>query len=446
MIAPGEEQNMEIVKVSALYPFACLILLLQAMMFYTPYVISRELNRLCGLQLEELSLSALEARRTRDTDEREAAVKDIASHVHTFCMRQLRRRHVSYAFRWLHGVKLSLVQLLGKVLYGANAIGQFYMLDKLLGIDFHSLGWIIIGRNTASAMTMSSLGEFLEDILRTIGIDEHALPDAVHELLNKTSTDPSALGGLPVAVNLLQSQNHDVPNNNSTIFPTEFMCDFLAVQLGTIHRYTVQCTLPLNQLNEIIFQCVWFVLFCVAVVTIISLFMSVFHLIIYPCQRMTIRDRLQDLGLLNDEDFVESARLIELFENDFLRMDGMLLLSYVEAGAGDVISDTTLKDVWEMYTAGSTSDFEALSKPMKRHEKVVEDVFRVPTYDTRGTPEHEPLGTDYIPVTPQYSHDIETANPIDETETEFSQTPHAPPDYLATMQSDMGKVDDDFMV
>ena len=230
-----------LVAIRPFYQFTCLILLLQATLFYAPHVISRELCRFCGIQPDELALSAVEARHTRDTDEKDAAIRDLATHVYTFCLRQLQRRHMSYCFRWLYGMKLSLIQLLIKSLYVANVIGQFYMLDAFLGVDFHSLGWSVIGRKGPPAID---------------GTSHTDLQDA--------------------------QPKQTASSNSSNIFPNEILCDFKTRRLGNIQRYTVHCLLPLNNMNGILFHYVWFLLFGVGIITVVSLMWSMFKLIAYP--------------------------------------------------------------------------------------------------------------------------------------------------------------------
>ena len=60
--------------------------------------------------------------------------------------------------------------------------------------------------------------------------------------------------GIEVMMKLLQGKNL----MNSKRFPRITMCDFKIRILGNLQRYTVQCALPINLYNEIIFIFIWF--------------------------------------------------------------------------------------------------------------------------------------------------------------------------------------------
>ena len=440
-----------------MYQFVSLVLLLQATLFYLPCIISRELYRSFGVHPDELALSALEARRSRDPDDRQAAVGDIAMHINAFCVRKLRQGRFSYSFRWLYLVRLSLVQMLTRICYVVNTIGQFYLLDILLGIEFHSIGWSIIGRTTAKSGRLPSLHQFLVKLLENTDAAMDGLPDYIRGVLNSNDT----AGILDALANLSVNRDQIMPQlegldaddrreNPVPLFPLEVLCDFWTSTLGQLQRYTLHCVLPVNHLNELVFQYVWMLLFGVGVVSCVALFKSIGRLLLFPCWRINIGDRLQDLGLLDELDPDDVRWKIDLFERKFLGVDGTLLFGYVEAGSGDVISDATLASLWMMY-AECADDYAALSKPIRTKESVVEDVIKVPTRRRPSPDQDQPFRSVYDPMqppevpaaqfdsAPTYSRETAFSKPLD-----FSE----PPDYSSAQRTDFDKlgIDDDFMV
>jgi len=62
--------------------------------------------------------------------------------------------------------------------------------------------------------------------------------------------------------------------------------------MGNVHRHTVQCTLPLNLYNEMMFIFLWFWFLAVAAVTVLSLAWWVFYAISVPGRVVYVSNRL----------------------------------------------------------------------------------------------------------------------------------------------------------
>jgi hypothetical protein len=74
--------------------------------------------------------------------------------------------------------------------------------------------------------------------------------------------------GVDMMSNLIT--NNDWTEAKHVAFPRVTLCDFDVRRLGNVHRYTVQCVIPLNLYNEKIYMFLWFWLIFVAVVSCLS--------------------------------------------------------------------------------------------------------------------------------------------------------------------------------
>ncbi|KAL1239333.1 Innexin unc-9 [Trichinella pseudospiralis] len=101
------------------------------------------------------------------------------------------------------------------------------------------------------------------------------------------------------------------------VFPRVTMCDFEVRVLGNLNRYTVQCVLMINMVNEKIFLLVW--CWTVALTCINSL-----HFVYWLYRNLESEPKLP-----GD---------VEKFADHFLRADGILVIEKVAYHAGQVIA------------------------------------------------------------------------------------------------------------
>ncbi|XP_067940976.1 innexin unc-9-like isoform X2 [Watersipora subatra] len=141
------------------------------------------------------------------------------------------------------GSFLIIAYLFSKLLYIANAVGMFYILNAFIGKGYRYYGL---------------------DVLRQL-------------------RDPDFQG--------------------SERFPYGTVCDFWLRRMGdNVQRYTTQCVLPANIFNEMCFLCLWFWLALVAAASILGLLLWVFTLI-PAVNRAFARKYLAIMGreAMNDE-------------------------------------------------------------------------------------------------------------------------------------------------
>jgi len=137
------------------------------------------------------------------------------------------------------------------------------------------------------------------------------------------------------------------------------MCDFKVRQNTNVHRYTVQCVLPINIFNEKIFTIVWFWLLIDGFVTVVGLLNWLFQVIHWPSQYRYVRRKLGDavslksfvneaLGLSPTD--VGSKADVQRFADVYLRRDGLFVLRLVAKNAGDLVSTELVAELWNAYS------------------------------------------------------------------------------------------------
>jgi len=139
---------------------------------------------------------------------------------------------------------------------------------------------------------------------------------------------------------------------------------------GNVHRHTVQCTLPLNLYNEMMFIFLWFWFLAVAAVTVLSLACWTFYAISVPGRisyvsnrLMMMVDRTTDRGTDVDGRYAAavadgpgerppiatSATDIERFVSKYLLCDGCFVLRLVASNSSDLIAAQMVVGLYEHY-------------------------------------------------------------------------------------------------
>ena len=207
--------------------------------------------------------------------------------------RRHRLRQVRKASFKAYGNYLILAYIFIKCLYLLNVVVQFLILDKFLGINYHGYGFYILKR-----------------------------------IVNGDSWQ------------------------TSDRFPRVTLCNMWIRVLGHVQRYTIQCSLPMNLVNEIIFTFIWFWLIFVFMATFYSLakwtVIGIYKggQVDYTIARLAVMnmfDKNRDKNLELDENTVAD------FVHKFLERDGFLIIRLVSHNTTDITASELLYRLWEYY-------------------------------------------------------------------------------------------------
>ena len=283
------------------YQWVPIILLLQAFLFKMPNVIWHLLNTKSGINMKKIC-QLTDSAQIGKPDERDKNVKNIARYIDRWLkdkrhyhrnfvvkMRQKCSNVVFFCFGQREGHFLTGFYLFTKLLYCVNCVGQFYLLDAFLAMDFGGYGFEVL-------KVLTETGEW----------------------------------------------------KPSYRFPRVTLCDFEVRQLQNIQRFTVQCVLPINLFNEKIFAVVWFWLFMVSVLTFFNFASWIFYLIFRHNRQMFVRKYLR----IADEIHTGfDKKLSRKFADEYLRDDGVFLLRVVGKNSSDIILCDLIKELWHTFKA-----------------------------------------------------------------------------------------------
>lgn len=235
----------------------------------------------------------------RDPDSRKSNVTYVARHIEDSltsqreyrdgCGVSCRHAMARTCCLWFgkrYGNYLICLYLITKALYIFNVVGQFFLMNRILGTNYTFYGLDLI-RDIAEGYVWEESGNF----------------------------------------------------------PRITLCDFEIRKLANSHRYTVQCVLPINMFNEKIFIFLWFWFILVSTVSISSFlywaYKSSFrsNRIHFIRKFLKLRDSLESGEKKRSFNFVDS----------YLRQDGVFILRLVAQNAGELVASEIVEKLWQMY-------------------------------------------------------------------------------------------------
>lgn len=235
----------------------------------------------------------------RDPDSRKSNISYVARHIEDsltsqreyrdgcgVSCRQALARSCCFWFGKRYGNYLICLYLITKALYIFNVVGQFFLMNRILGTNYTFYGLDLI-RDIAEGYLWEESGNF----------------------------------------------------------PRITLCDFEIRKLANSHRYTVQCVLPINMFNEKIFIFLWFWFILVSAVSISSFlywsYKSSFrsNRIHFIRKFLKLRDSLEPGEKKRSYAFVDS----------YLRQDGVFILRLVAQNAGELVASEIVEKLWQMF-------------------------------------------------------------------------------------------------
>ena len=282
------------------YQWVPLLLLVQAMMFYIPYVLWQGMLLRSGLDLNSIISTGTLVHTSENREERKKNVRFMACQLVNYLTHYQQIEHGSLAkfsakiFQVLNyvlcgkrtGNFIALLYVFTKMLYLANAIGQFFILEKFLSSDIHLYGWKVFTSIIAGA---------------------------------------------------------DWPEGE--VFPKSTMCIFkLHVFGGQVHTHVVQCVLPVNFFHDKLYTLVWFWLVFVVIINGLSLIFWIIKFLFRVDRVRFVKHHLHALGKAGSKD-----KACTKFVCDFLKQDGVFVLRLVNINVSGLVSAQMTGELWEIF-------------------------------------------------------------------------------------------------
>ena len=280
------------------YQWVPLILLCQALMAFVPCLIWRWLNVRSGMDVSSLLDAASVCHKAAYSEIKDRTVRYLVNQIDRYLMSQrdyrqnccIRLKQVVARYCFLvggkrHGNFLTVAYIFIKLLYAVNALGQLFLLDMFLGIEFHLYGIYVMAR-------------------------------------------------------LFRGEDWSA----SERFPRVTLCNFQIRHQARLHDYVVQCALTINLFNEKIFILLWFWYVFVALSTFMNLFQWVARSIYWPGQIQYVKRKLRAFDVSH-----RTKATIGKFAQYYLRRDGIFLIRMLSMNIGEMVAAETLCGLFENY-------------------------------------------------------------------------------------------------
>ncbi|CAF0734605.1 unnamed protein product [Didymodactylos carnosus] len=301
-------------KMLKYYQWSPFILMFMALCFYFPRMLWRTLNNKSGLDIENLVGAAMDQEKAEKYEEKQKTIEYIVGSIRHYVENRYNSRltPLSAQHNLTHGKKQpeNLLKKFGriiffwtsrrlscylvvlftvvKLLYFTNSVIQIFLLNAFLGNDYHLFGF---------------------------------------EVLNK----------------FVRGQDW----GESKRFPRVTLCDFHIREIGIVHRYTVQCVLPINLFNEKIFLALWFWILLLAAFNIGDLLAWLSRVIRADSRTYYVRKKLAMTRSTTDGDKSDNDKIIaNEFVQNYLQEDGCFALRLIARNGQDLIVGDIVRELY----------------------------------------------------------------------------------------------------
>lgn len=315
------------------YQWVPFILIAEALMFSLPCIFWRLLSWQSGLSIQHLINAACDTQIVVDQSERQKAIDALAScFVDNLDLQspygELPLRSIMAKMkcsRLLSGHYVSSLYLLTKMFYTLNIVVQFVLLNACLKSD-----------------------EYL-------------------------------FFGFQVLQDLLNGK----PWTESGHFPRVTLCDFEVRYLANLNRYTVQCALLINIINEKVFAFLWCWYLLLVIITTISTLCWMLNNLL-PSEKIDYILKFMQIAQSSDMkrqskffkgNSVErvysvipyAPHLLDRFVLQFLKSDGVFILRMMANHAGDIVVVHVVKALWQEFRERNWREFEEFEEIKDQH-------------------------------------------------------------------------------
>lgn len=150
---------------------------------------------------------------------------------------------------------------------------------------------------------------------------------------------------------------------SSPRFPRVTMCDFKVRFLGNVHRYSVQCALPINLFNEKVFLFIWAWILLLLIISVIGFFVWVFRAML-PSDRVGYI--VNHLRLQGRTDYDSNVTSAYDFTHRYLKQDGVFILRLISHNTNAITVTDITQALYKKYKSRAVMELNDVDPETKK--------------------------------------------------------------------------------